>query len=105
VGGQASNVKSSVAQACRASGMAGISRRQIEGQAASVDCVLYFAAWLRCAYQNILGVYMYEFISDQVLGINGLIKLIEHWFLVAFSVRDLLKLRILAIIDERLTLA
>jgi CRP-like cAMP-binding protein len=47
---------------------------------------------------------MYEFMSDQVLGISGLINLSNIVFLVAFSVRDVLKLRILAIIGEGLTL-
>jgi hypothetical protein len=47
---------------------------------------------------------MYEFMSDQVLGINGLINLSNIVFLVAFSVRDFLKLRILAIVGEGLTL-
>jgi hypothetical protein len=47
---------------------------------------------------------MFEFMSDQVLGINGLINLSNIVFLVAFSVRDVLKLRILAIVGEGLTL-
>jgi hypothetical protein len=47
---------------------------------------------------------MYVFMSDQVLGINGLINLSNIVFLGAFSVRDVLKLRILAIIGEGLTL-
>jgi Popeye protein conserved region len=47
---------------------------------------------------------MYEFMSDQVLGISGLINLSNIVFLVAFSVRDVLKLRILAIVGEGLTL-
>jgi hypothetical protein len=47
---------------------------------------------------------MCEFVVDQVLGINGLINLSNIVFLVAFSVRDVLKLRILAIVGERLTL-
>ena len=47
---------------------------------------------------------MYEFVSDQVLGISGLINLSNIVFLVAFSVRDVLKLRILAIVGEGLTL-
>jgi hypothetical protein len=51
-----------------------------------------------------MGVFMYEFMSDQALGINGLINLSNIVFLVAFSVRDVLKLRILAIVGEGLTL-
>jgi hypothetical protein len=47
---------------------------------------------------------MYELVVDQVLGINGLINLSNIVFLVAFSVRDVLKLRILAIVGEGLTL-
>src|SRR5258707_11109960 len=46
---------------------------------------------------------MYEFVTDQVLGINGLINLSNIVFL-AFSVRDVLLLRILAIVGEGLTL-
>jgi hypothetical protein len=47
---------------------------------------------------------MYQFMSDQVLGINGLINFSNIVFLVAFSVRDVLKLRILAIVGEGLIL-
>jgi CRP-like cAMP-binding protein len=47
---------------------------------------------------------MYDFMSDQILGISGLINLSNIVFLVAFSVRDVLWLRILAIIGEALTL-
>jgi hypothetical protein len=47
---------------------------------------------------------MYQFMSDQVLGINGLINVSNIVFLVVFSVRDVLKLRILAIVGEALTL-
>src|ERR1700752_1820114 len=47
---------------------------------------------------------MSGFMADQVLGINGLINLSNIVFLVAFSVRDVLKLRILAIVGEGLTL-
>src|SRR4249920_2971288 len=54
--------------------------------------------------EGTLGVLMYEFIASQVVGINGLINLSNAVFLVAFSVRDVLKLRILAIVGEGLTL-
>jgi hypothetical protein len=37
---------------------------------------------------------MCEFVADQVLGISGLINLSNIVFLVAFSMRDVLKLRI-----------
>jgi hypothetical protein len=47
---------------------------------------------------------MYEFMVDQVLGINGLVRLSDIVFLVAFSVRDVFRLRILSIIGEALTL-
>jgi CRP-like cAMP-binding protein len=47
---------------------------------------------------------MYEFMSGQVHGINGLINLSNIVFLAAYSVRDVLKLRILAIVGEGLTL-
>ena len=47
---------------------------------------------------------MSGFLADQVLGISGLINLSNIVFLVAFSVRDVLKLRILAIVGEGLTL-
>jgi CRP-like cAMP-binding protein len=47
---------------------------------------------------------MYASLVDQVLGINGLINLSNIVFLIAFSVRDVLKLRILAIVGEGLTL-
>ncbi|HET6235280.1 MAG TPA: cyclic nucleotide-binding domain-containing protein [Acetobacteraceae bacterium] len=47
---------------------------------------------------------MYEFMVDQVLGINGLVNVSNIVFLVAFSVRDVFRLRILSIIGEALTL-
>ena len=47
---------------------------------------------------------MYEFVVDQALGINGLVNLSNIVFIIAYSVRDVLKLRILAIIGEALTL-
>src|ERR1700747_2324332 len=47
---------------------------------------------------------MYRFVADQVLGIGVLINLSNIVFLVAYSVRDVLKLRILAIVGEALTL-
>src|ERR1700692_3808145 len=47
---------------------------------------------------------MYGFVADQVFGIGGLINLSNIVFLVAYSVRDVLKLRILAIVGEGLTL-
>jgi hypothetical protein len=47
---------------------------------------------------------MYEIMVDQVLGINGLVNFSNIVFLVAFSVRDVFRLRILSIIGEALTL-
>ena len=47
---------------------------------------------------------MYGFVADQVFGIGGLINLSNIVFLLAYSVRDVLKLRILAIVGEGLTL-
>lgn len=47
---------------------------------------------------------MYEFVSDQVFGINALVNFSNIVFLVAFSVRDVLKLRVLAVLGEGLTL-
>ena len=47
---------------------------------------------------------MYDFMVDQVLGINGLVNVSNIVFLVAFSVRDVFRLRILSIIGEALTL-
>ena len=47
---------------------------------------------------------MYGFMVNQVLGINGLVNFSNIVFLVAFSVRDVLKLRILSIVGEALTL-
>lgn len=47
---------------------------------------------------------MYEFVADQFLGINGLINLSNIVFLVAFSAQGVLKLRVLAIVGEGLTL-
>jgi hypothetical protein len=61
-------------------------------------------ARLGCASENVVGALMYEFVADQALGISGLINLSNIVFLVAFSVRDVLKLRILAVVGEGLTL-
>jgi CRP-like cAMP-binding protein len=43
---------------------------------------------------------MYQFVADQVLGINGLVNLSNIVFLVAFSIRDVLMLRILSLVGE-----
>ena len=47
---------------------------------------------------------MYEFAADQVLGINGLVNFSNIVFLAAYSVRNVLWLRILAIVGEGMTL-
>jgi CRP-like cAMP-binding protein len=47
---------------------------------------------------------MYEFMADQIFGINGLVNISNIVFLVAYSVRDVLKLRLLSIIGEVLIL-
>ncbi len=47
---------------------------------------------------------MYAFVADQVLGINGLVNLSNIVFLAAYSVRDVLMLRILSIVGEGLIL-
>jgi CRP-like cAMP-binding protein len=47
---------------------------------------------------------MHAFVTDQLLGINGLVNFSNIVFLAAFSVRDVLKLRLLAIVGDALTL-
>lgn len=47
---------------------------------------------------------MYQFVADQVLGINGLVNLSNIVFLVAFSLRDVLMLRVLSLVGEGLIL-
>jgi hypothetical protein len=59
------------------------------------DVVSRCSSWLvpgLVASENVVGAFMYEFVADQVLGISGLINLSNIVFLVAFSVRDVLKL-------------
>lgn len=51
-----------------------------------------------------MAVLMRDFLADQILGLDGLINLSNVLFLVAYSVRDVLKLRILAIAGEVITL-
>jgi hypothetical protein len=46
----------------------------------------------------------HEFVADQVFGINGLVTFSNIVFLVAFSVRDVLILRVSSIIGEALIL-
>jgi hypothetical protein len=47
---------------------------------------------------------MYRFVADQILGINGLVNVSNIVFLATFSVRDVLKLRVLSIAGEALIL-
>jgi CRP-like cAMP-binding protein len=47
---------------------------------------------------------MYEFVADQILGINGLVNISNIVFLAAYSVRDVLRLRLLSIAGEVLIL-
>jgi CRP-like cAMP-binding protein len=47
---------------------------------------------------------MYEFVADQVFGLNGLVNFSNIVFLAAYSVRSVLTLRILAIVGEGMTL-
>jgi CRP-like cAMP-binding protein len=60
--------------------------------------------WLGRASENALGVFMYAFVADQILGINGLVNISNIVFLAAYSVRDVLRLRILSIVGELLIL-
>jgi CRP-like cAMP-binding protein len=62
------------------------------------------APWLGRASENPLGVFMYAFAADQILGINGLVNISNIVFLAAYSVRDVLRLRILSIVGELLIL-
>ena len=50
------------------------------------------------------GVFMYQLIENQVLGIDGWVNVSNIVFLVAFSTRDVLVLRILALVGEGLIL-
>ena len=47
---------------------------------------------------------MYELVANQVFGIDGLVNLSNIVFLVAFSARDVLKLRILSFFGEAVIL-
>ena len=42
-------------------------------------------------------VLLRDFWADQIFGLNGLVNLANFAFLLAFSVRDVLKLRILSL--------
>ncbi len=47
-----------------------------------------------------MGAYMWEFATSQVLGLDGLVNLSNIVFLVAFSARDVLRLRVLSLVGE-----
>ena len=47
---------------------------------------------------------MHEFVADQVFGLNGLVNLANIVFLAAYSVRNVLTLRILSIVSEAVIL-
>jgi hypothetical protein len=47
---------------------------------------------------------MYEFVANQVFGLNGLVNFSNIVFLAAYSVRNVLTLRILAIVGEGMIL-
>jgi hypothetical protein len=42
-------------------------------------------------------VLLRDFLTDQILGLNGLVNLANFAFLLALSVRDVFKLRILSL--------
>src|SRR5215467_7480732 len=42
---------------------------------------------------------MSEFLANQILGLNGLVNLSNLVFLLAFSVHDVLKLRVLSVVS------
>src|SRR5258708_26722096 len=45
-------------------------------------------------------VLLRDFLTDQIFGLNGLVNLSNFAFLLAFSVRDFLKLRILSLASD-----
>ncbi|MGL4967344.1 MAG: Crp/Fnr family transcriptional regulator [Inquilinus sp.] len=47
---------------------------------------------------------MYEFVADQIFGLNGLVNLSNIVFLAAYSVRSVLALRILSLVSEAVIL-
>jgi hypothetical protein len=49
-------------------------------------------------------VLLRDFLTDQILGLNGLVNLANFAFLLALSVRDVLKLRILSLAADVLVL-
>ena len=49
-------------------------------------------------------VHLRDFLTDQIFGLNGLVNLANFAFLVAFSVRDVLKLRVLSLAADVIVL-
>src|SRR5579862_7358285 len=47
---------------------------------------------------------MHEIVTGQILGLDGLVNLSNIIFLAAYSTRDVLKLRILALVGEAVSL-
>jgi CRP-like cAMP-binding protein len=50
--------------------------------------------------EKVVEAYMREFVTSQVLGLDGLVNLSNIVFLVAFSVRGVLRLRVLSLVGE-----
>jgi CRP-like cAMP-binding protein len=57
-------------------------------------------AWLGRSFGKLVGVSMKEFVTSQILGLDGLVNLSNIVFLVAFSTRDVLRLRVLSLVSE-----
>jgi hypothetical protein len=53
--------------------------------------------------EGIMEILLRDFLADQLFGLDGLINLANFVFLLAFSVRDVLKLRILALTSDVMT--
>ena len=61
--------------------------------------------WPGRSSENALNAYApCVLVADQIVGINGLVNLSNIVFLVAFSVRDVLRLRLLSIVGEAMIL-
>jgi hypothetical protein len=53
---------------------------------------------------GVMEVSLRDFLTDQIFGLNGLVNLSNFAFLLAFSVRDFLKLRILSLASDMMIL-
>jgi Popeye protein conserved region len=49
---------------------------------------------------NVMEAFLKDVLTDQIIGLNGLVNLANFAFLLAFSVRDVLKLRILSLASD-----